>query len=165
MKKIIMTASALLILGGGFSVYASSPTYLENEGNVNGEAVHMELEDTYMAVDESELAGEYVEYDVLTELVGSTGYDMQVVKDTRGKRVVLILDEQGEPQYKSVYMKKKGYLKVVDFDGGLVFNERIGNGSNDQWMKGEKGHHRGMYNNHGDMVRHHGEMNGHKHMR
>src|SRR5699024_7483473 len=41
------------------------------------------------------------------------------------------LDDQDMPQFKSIYVKNKYRLKVVDFDKGVIFNQALSDIEND----------------------------------
>lgn len=65
-------------------------------------------------------------------------YTARVVEDNRNKRVIVLKDSKGHQGYKSIYVKKKQYLKIVDFSNGLLFDGVIGK----EAQKGvEKKHH------------------------
>ncbi|HLR10144.1 MAG TPA: hypothetical protein VK120_02030 [Sporosarcina sp.] len=49
----------------------------------------------------------------------------QVVEDNAGKRIMVLKDGNGKPQYKSIYVKRNRYLKIIKMRGGVVFNGQI----------------------------------------
>src|SRR5699024_5920052 len=50
----------------------------------------------------------------------------KVVEDNKNKRVILYRDADGHKQYKSIYVKHKNHVKIIDFNGGLVYQGTIG---------------------------------------
>lgn len=118
MKKIILTtASTLLIAGGaiGFSMKANAEKTPTPENSVNTE--HQEAQ-----VD-SETTNNFQEYDALNEVVDLDNLTIQDVEDNDYKHVMILKDDQNLPQFKSIYVKNKDRLKVIDFDKGLIFNQ------------------------------------------
>lgn len=67
----------------------------------------------------------YKEMSTIKNHVNMSGLSTQVVEDNQGKRIILLKDGNGKPQYKSIYVKRKGYLKIIKMRGGLVFNGQI----------------------------------------
>ncbi|GGJ88412.1 hypothetical protein GCM10007063_08620 [Lentibacillus kapialis] len=70
--------------------------------------------------------GMYPESDILDEQVDEDDYQMQVVENNQNIRVIILKDAEGNPQYKSVFVKDKNIVKVISFDQGLVFQGVIG---------------------------------------
>ena len=62
------------------------------------------------------------EYATLAAKVDAENYKLIVTEDNAYKRVILLKDQNGRAQYKSIYMKDANTLKIVDFRGGIVFN-------------------------------------------
>ncbi|TFJ93269.1 hypothetical protein [Lentibacillus salicampi] len=70
--------------------------------------------------------GMYPESDILDEHVHADDYQMRVVEDNQSIRVIILKDADGHSQYKSVFVKNNGMVKVMSFDQGLVFQGVIG---------------------------------------
>lgn len=126
MKKVIITASTLVLLGGGvsYAVKANADHIPETEKYI--EPTIEQVENTYDITLDNETYDEieeFEEYEALVNILETV--NAEVVKDNSDKRMILLMDQNGHPQYKSIYIKKKDRLKVVDFDGGLVFNETL----------------------------------------
>src|SRR5699024_1818112 len=68
---------------------------------------------------------EFTEYSILDKKLDMDNLSDEVVKDNDYKRIILLKDENGQPQYKSIYIKNKNRLKVIDLHGGLVYNDKI----------------------------------------
>lgn len=66
-----------------------------------------------------------VEYGVIVSQIDVGSYSAQVVEDNRGKRIVLFNDGNGKSRYKSIYIKNKSHLKIIDMRGGLLYNGNI----------------------------------------
>ncbi|MUK90819.1 hypothetical protein GMD78_20935 [Ornithinibacillus sp. L9] len=52
-------------------------------------------------------------------------YKQNKVTDNNGKRVLLILDDNGEKEYKTIFIKDTNCLKIIDLDDGEIYNEII----------------------------------------
>ena len=68
---------------------------------------------------------EFTEYSILDKKLDMDNLSDEVVKDNDYKRIILLKDENGQTQYKSIYIKNKDRLKVIDLHGGLVYNDKI----------------------------------------
>src|SRR5699024_2917662 len=64
-----------------------------------------------------------LEYDTLDDVVGADDFNAQIVENNNHKRVILLKGDNGQPQFKSIYVKDTNRLKVIDFKDGLVFNQ------------------------------------------
>lgn len=62
------------------------------------------------------------EYGKLSSYVNVGSYNAQIVEDNQGKRIIVLKDQNEKQQYKSIYVKKKGFLKIISMGGGLVYN-------------------------------------------
>src|SRR5699024_957020 len=58
--------------------------------------------------------------------IDGEAFDFEVVKDNDEKRILVLKDEDNNQKYKSIYIKNKDWLKVIEFDEGLIYNEQIG---------------------------------------
>lgn len=64
------------------------------------------------------------EYDTIIDTVGDRPFEIEMVEDQQGKRVLLIVDSDGAAQYKTIFVKKTNRLKIIHIDGeGLLFND------------------------------------------
>lgn len=119
MKKMILTAAGVILFtsaGIGYVVNAKATPYAYDTPIIE----HMPVE--------NEVAGVYSfeEYETLAEVVHFDELNTTVVEDDENKRVILLKNDAGHPEYKSIYMKHSEQLKVVDFNEGLIFNGKIG---------------------------------------
>lgn len=65
------------------------------------------------------------EYSVIAEHVDVDKYAAKVVEDNANKRVMLLNDDNRKPEYKTIYIKHKNMLKIIDLNGGLVHKGTI----------------------------------------
>jgi len=72
------------------------------------------------------------EYETLAAKIDLAKYSTQIAEDNSYKRVILLKDENGQVQFKSMFIKKDSRLKVVDYKGGLIFNQVIDSTSQKQ---------------------------------
>lgn len=64
------------------------------------------------------------EYKKIAEQIGSEDYEIETETDNKGKRILLIVDKDGNKQYKSIFIKNTKHLKIIKIKGkGLLFNE------------------------------------------
>lgn len=94
----------------------------------NTEEENMDLEESEVAEVQEETeedATQLPEYSTLTEQVAIEDFQLRIVEDNQGKRVMLIEDEQGQEKYKSIFIKKNNRLKIIEFNKGQIFNEVI----------------------------------------
>src|SRR5699024_563209 len=85
----------------------------------------------------SEEAQEYAEYGTIEDHVDIDDLSTDVVEDNNHKRIILLEDNDGQPQYKSIYVKDSKRLKIIDVndDDGLIFNETISDKGNKKYQK------------------------------
>ncbi|MFL0365910.1 hypothetical protein [Bacillus sp. PK3_68] len=63
------------------------------------------------------------EYNKIIEQIGDKDNRFQTVTDNEGKRILLIKDENGEEQYKTIFIKNTSRLKIIKVNGGgQIFN-------------------------------------------
>src|SRR5699024_10953315 len=67
-------------------------------------------------IDEYKKQGEHVDVDQ---------YDAKVVEDNSNKRIILLNDDHSKPEYKTIYIKDKKFLKIIDLNGGMVYKGTI----------------------------------------
>ncbi|WP_404452204.1 hypothetical protein LG329_17900 [Virgibacillus necropolis] len=81
-------------------------------------------EENYSETTETE--GDFLEFDILDEHVGADGYQTKIVVNNSQKRIIILNDENGQPQYKSIFVKETKSLEIIDLDQGMVFKGAIG---------------------------------------
>ncbi len=67
------------------------------------------------------------EYSTLAAQVDLSNLSLQMVEDNTNKRVIVLKDANGREQMKSIFMKTENRLKIINYRGGLVFNDIIDN--------------------------------------
>ena len=67
---------------------------------------------------------DFPEYDVLKEELDLEKYEGKVQTDNKGNRVIVFETKDGVKEYKSIFIKKKNRLKIVEFDDedNLLYN-------------------------------------------
>lgn len=150
-KSLFILLGALLLAGCGTKnapqtneqAENDTPAIEESEENTNAQS--NEQEDEALSDDElfqeTEELGEVVEssesadndnlkslpeFDVLADEIDLSTHSNIVKTDNKGNRVILFENENGVKQYKSVFVKYKNRLKIVDLPNDhLIFNEVI----------------------------------------
>ena len=120
MKKVLFTAvvGALLLTVGGMT--ASNVDYTEAASNYSrqgNQSHYISSEVTLTSLPE---------YTTVAKKVDLKKYSAQIMQDNSAKRVIVFKASNGREQYKSVFIKNQKRLKVVDYKGGLIFNQSIG---------------------------------------
>ncbi|MBU5467502.1 hypothetical protein KQI49_11795 [Virgibacillus sp. MSJ-26] len=65
------------------------------------------------------------EYSVVEEHIDLDKYEMDIEEDNPHKRVILYKDDHNEKDYKSIYIKDKNRLKIIEFGHGEIYDEVI----------------------------------------
>ncbi|WP_284140629.1 hypothetical protein [Virgibacillus sp. LDC-1] len=64
----------------------------------------------------------FLEYDNLDDVIDVDEDELVLVEDNDSKRVLLALDDNGQPRYKSIFVKETNRHKVIDLRNGEIFN-------------------------------------------
>lgn len=115
MKTFIMTTVGAVLLGSG-GLYAA-----------HGDQVEASSQTVAVSHVSEKNVADLPEYPTLAEQVDVSKYDLRIVEDNSYKRVIILKDSQGRDRIKSMFMKGENRLKVVDYQGGLIFNGVISN--------------------------------------
>ncbi|MGP4108924.1 hypothetical protein [Virgibacillus sp. L01] len=112
MKSLFMTtaAGALILSAGSITDAGALPIEKTKKSQANVEVT-----------ENSDPVDILPEFTVLDEQVDSDDYQAQVIEDNQQTRVIILKDEDGHAQYKSVYVKNSNVLEVIDLDQGMVF--------------------------------------------
>ena len=99
----------------------------ENEGKdketlTNEYKESLENEDTTKISDDLKALEEFA---TLEEEIDLSEAQIEIIEDNYGKRILLIKDAEGNKTHKSIFSKKVSKLKIIEFDGGQIFNEVI----------------------------------------
>ncbi|WP_106768711.1 hypothetical protein [Paenibacillus faecalis] len=65
------------------------------------------------------------EYKTLAAEIDLSNYTSRITENNPNNRVIILTDVNGKERYKSVFVKKEDRLKIIDFRGGLIFNDHI----------------------------------------
>lgn len=124
MKSLFMSSAAgALLIASAVGTDAANITggaINEQESESNTKIAQTEKRDTHVPRDDFSV-GMYPESDILDEQVDSDDYQMQVVENNSDIRIIILKDEYGQAQFKSVFEKDSKMLKVIDFDQGMIF--------------------------------------------
>ena len=126
-KIIITTVSIVLLVSLGISFAIQTKADKTDEVELQHSTTSREEVQDVEAEAEAEHQEEYEEFAVVNDIIHIDDFNADVVEDNKRKRVVIFNDDQNHPQYKTIYIKKKNRLKVIDFNGGLLFNDVITN--------------------------------------
>lgn len=124
MRKIMITTVSIVLLGSvgiGFAIQTNADKTYE------AELQHSTISREEVRDGETEEQETYEEYAVVNDVIHIDDFNADVVEDNKRKRIIVFNDDHNRPQYKTVYIKKKNRLKVIDFKGGLLFNDVITN--------------------------------------
>lgn len=66
------------------------------------------------------------EYNKIIQVIDKEDYTFKIVTDNENKRILLIQGQDGIPQYKTIFIKNKGLLKVINTNGdNQIFSDFI----------------------------------------
>lgn len=91
------------------------------EENDKEEAAEEETEADNSAIEE------FDEYDIVADHIDLDAYTGIVETDNQGTRVILYEDENGEKEYKSIFVKNDSHLKIISLndDTKPLYNDHI----------------------------------------
>lgn len=116
---VLTTASALLLtsVGVGYALHANpdKTQVSENDTEMNHQKAQMDTEDI----------DDFLEYDTLDDVADVDHFNSEVVEDNPHKRIILLKDDNGQPQFKSIFVKDTNRLKIINLHDGLEYNEII----------------------------------------
>ncbi|MCM3113403.1 hypothetical protein [Lederbergia lenta] len=151
MKKITIIAATLLLLtivGVSYAAQAKQDTkslsenateiHKQKSEGEDGEvhdfhsydttdeiAVEMDKNETSKNISVENKTDKLPEYSIISTHVDMEHLNAKVVEDNHNKRVILIIDDNGQSKFKSIYVKNTNRLKLIDFEGGLVFDQNL----------------------------------------
>ena len=90
------------------------------------EQVNEEKNINEIASIENAETNEYEEISKIAEKINVQDYNVQVESDNKGTRIILF-EKNGKKMYKSVFVKEKRHLKLIDLESGQkpLINENI----------------------------------------
>ncbi|MEG0473051.1 MAG: hypothetical protein RR588_12020 [Solibacillus sp.] len=124
MKKILITTvGALILTAGGMVAGNIAQTEAETKKVTETNYDQHDNQKNYITTDA--VLTSFPEYATLEKKVDLTKYSAHIVKDNLHERIIVLKDANDHDQFKSIFVKKQNRLKIVDYRGGLIFNEII----------------------------------------
>lgn len=121
MKTLLaITVSAIMLVTGGISAVSGGQ---QAQASVQNTSTSSSIQSGERA--SSTDIKKLPEYETLKANIDLSNYKPGITEDNANKRVILLKDDNGRNRYKSVYIKREKRLKIVDFQGGLIFNGYI----------------------------------------
>ncbi|RIU94734.1 hypothetical protein [Oceanobacillus picturae] len=116
---VLTTASALLLtsVGVGYAWHANPDKTQVSENDT-------EMIQQKAQVD-TENMDDFLEYDTLDDVADVDHFNSEVVEDNPHKRIILLKDDNAQPQFKSIFVKDTNRLKIINLHEGLEYNEII----------------------------------------
>lgn len=135
MKKMVIALISILALlaactNGSEEAAAGNAEKEFGTAPIEDDKEESEREDSAKEKDEKtkndkEIA-DFPEYDVLAEEINVDDLDVDIKANNSNKRVMLLSDDNGKKQYKSIFIKEKKRLKIISLDDdGQIFNDVI----------------------------------------
>lgn len=121
MRTLLITVAGIIVLAGGGAGYAYTTQNASQADTEESPVSEVNMDD-----ENGESLTDLPESDKLQDITDGKDFDIEVVKDKDEKRILVLKDGDNNQQYKSIYIKNKDWLKVIEFDKGLIFNEQIG---------------------------------------
>lgn len=121
MRTLLITIAGVIVLAGGGAGYAYSSYNTSQADKEESPVSEINMND-----ENGESLTELPESEELQNVIDGEAFDFEVVKDNDEKRILVLKDEDNNQKYKSIYIKNKDWLKVIEFDEGLIYNEQIG---------------------------------------
>ncbi|GBD66518.1 hypothetical protein KV134_08010 [Tetragenococcus halophilus] len=117
-------------------------TETEQSSSISSEAMEESTEETEAASTEEETAetstdesqnsdaendvADFEEGDILQDTIDLEGLTMETATDNPNKRVLLFSNDEGQKEYKSVFIKRTNRLKIIDTaNDDLLLNEEL----------------------------------------
>lgn len=118
MKKTLITAvSALMLSAGG----AQEATFAHGH-QADGQSSYSHV--SYSQQVNQDITG-FEEYASIASVIDPSSFTVRVTENNVSNRVILFSDNYGRTQYKSVFVKKTGLLKVINLKGQGVVIETV----------------------------------------
>lgn len=124
MKKIIISlTAAVIVLTGCNSNQANISNDVENnQQSVQTEVVQENNEPAKESTNHEEWSS-MPEYNTIIQHIDKNDYTFKTVTDNEGKRILLLLDQDGKEQYKTIFIKNTSRFKIIKIEGeGQIFN-------------------------------------------
>lgn len=94
----------------------------QNEQPAQTEVVQENNQSEKESIDHDEWSS-LSEYDTIIQYIDKKDYTFKTVTDNQNKRILLLTNQDGKEQYKTIFIKNTSRLKIIDLDGeGEIFN-------------------------------------------
>lgn len=124
-KKLIPLIALLTLLGAcNDNEDADRKKVMIENAKENSQSVNKpnQSDDGRVAEDTSSLP----ELQKILEKIDNNDYSYRKVSDNKGKRILLLMDEEGQEKYKSIFIKETDRLKIVELENDMIiFNDPI----------------------------------------
>ncbi|WP_212919368.1 PepSY domain-containing protein [Ornithinibacillus bavariensis] len=90
---------------------------------ITGEILRKEVKEKKIV--QSSETKSFTEFQKISKLINVDDLKVQLVTDNSSKRIILFLDANGREKYKTIFIKSTNHLKLIEINGGLVFNGKI----------------------------------------
>ncbi|TQS74186.1 hypothetical protein DX933_12730 [Ornithinibacillus gellani] len=124
MKKLIVTALCGAVVLGGVAYGVQAQADTQEKPNVQIEADQQVQKEQpteqkqEKVVHTSDDISALTEYDSLNSHVDLENLQASIKEDNANKRIILLTDENGKAQYKSIFVKAEGLHKIIDVQHG-----------------------------------------------
>ncbi len=127
-KKVMMVSMAALFLAACSDKATEETTPVTEEtSSTQSEPAETESDEPAATTDHGEWAS-LPEYSTIMEQIDDGEYDFETVTDVSEKRILLLIDQDGKEQYKTIFIKPTDRLKIIKIgsDGdGEIFNATL----------------------------------------
>ncbi|TVX86865.1 hypothetical protein [Paenibacillus agilis] len=125
-----MNKLVILLFGAATILTACSGDQTDISNNVEGnqQSVQTEaLQENKQLAKESTSHDKWSslpEYDTIIQNIYKQDYTIKTVTDNERERILLLMNQDGKEQYKTIFIKNTNRFKIINMDGeGLIFNE------------------------------------------
>jgi len=145
MKKVLLFIASFLIVGIVAVFYLSEEkeatikpieeeqeqdkqVLQENPSNQETDENHTDQEDSskITELNEGEDVSRFEEYSKIQTYINIDEYTAEIVEDHPNKRIILFINSERETKYKSIYIKHKNFVKLIQLDGnGLLYKGSV----------------------------------------
>lgn len=96
----------------------------ENETNDKDESTNQNnnTDDKISNQEISDEVKELTEFPTIEDNIDLVDHQIDIVEDNANKRVLLIKNKNNEKTHKTIFIKNKQRLKIIEFDKGQIFN-------------------------------------------
>ncbi|WP_052455659.1 hypothetical protein [Bhargavaea cecembensis] len=121
MKKVITAAMSIAMIASAGA--GAAGTFHADKAEAAAPAAyssHSNYHNAYNNFSFGQSVKDLAEYATVTSVIGQD-LNGRIVENSSYKRTVQYTNAYGQPQYKSIFMKKQNTVKVIDFRGGQLY--------------------------------------------